>query len=226
MPKVGKKKFPYTEKGKDDATKARKTAAKRMQAKAKFKTEDAGKKQKKIPSDPIEHIRTLYGTGKPNDRVKKERKRLYDRYVKQGKLEPIYPTLLEGLIDGKKVPERHIENRNTALNHPDLWARQANAASIAALGARDRYTETGESPLYDDQEIGQRKQSIPHIGEDLEDMADRQAAALQKKHERHQESRLEHVPKTFFAADKETPERREYTEELAEWRKKHGKKGS
>lgn len=38
MPKVGKKKFPYTKKGKDDATKARKTAAKRMQAKAKFKT--------------------------------------------------------------------------------------------------------------------------------------------------------------------------------------------
>ena len=37
---------------------------------------DTGKKKKKIPSDPIEHIRTLYGTGKPNDRVKKARKRL------------------------------------------------------------------------------------------------------------------------------------------------------
>jgi len=64
---------------------------------------DEGKKKKKIPSDPVEHIRTLYGTGKANERVKKARKRLYDRYVEQGKLEPIPPSAREKIFAGEKV---------------------------------------------------------------------------------------------------------------------------
>ena len=182
---------------------------------------DTGKK--KIPSDPIEHIRTLYGTGKPNDRVKKARKRLYDRYVEQGKLEPIFPTLVDDLVDGKKIPSELLE-RSKGLSRAERYARDADTGFLQAIGARDRYTKTGES-MYDDQEIGQRKQSIPYIGEDLEDTVERRGRHLQDAHEAHQESRLPYVPQTDFWAKKETPEQREYTEELMAWRKKHGKKG-
>ncbi len=176
---------------------------------------DTGKKKKKIPSDPIEHIRTLYGTGKPNDRVKKARKRLYDRYVEQGKLEPIFPTLVDDLVDGKKIPEDPFR-RLIGLGRGEKYAQRANEGFLQAIGDRDRYTKTGES-MYDDQEIGQRKQSIPYIGENLEDMVERQGRHLQDAHEAHQESRLPYVPQTDFWAKKETPEQREYAEELAEW---------
>lgn len=55
---------------------------------------------KKASSNPIEHIRTLYGAAKPNERVKKERERLYYRYIQEGGLRPIGDKALKMLIEG------------------------------------------------------------------------------------------------------------------------------
>ena len=186
---------------------------------------DTGKKKKKIPSDPIEHIRTLYGTGKPNDKVKKERKRLYDRYVKQGKLEPIYPSYVEDLIRGKRVSKHHIRDRNTGLGYRDIVARSADRISAKDVGRVDKYAKTGKSHFDDLEFVRRAKQSDPYIGESLDKRVQKSLAESQKEHEKHQEARLGNVSERTPTLDKVTPEIREYTEELMAWRKKHGKKG-
>ena len=186
---------------------------------------DTGKKKKKIPSDPIEHIRTLYGTGKPNDKVKKARKRLYDRYVEQGKLEPIYPSYVEGLIRGKKVPKSHIRDRETQLNYRDMVARSADRISAKDVRRLDKYVKTGKSRFDNLDFVRRAKQSDPYVGEYLDKSAQESVAESQKQHERHQEARLGNVSKRTPHLDRVSPEEREYTEELMAWRRKHGKKG-
>lgn len=197
---------------------------------------DAGKKQKKIPSDPIEHIRTLFGTGKANDRVKKARKKLYDRYVEQGKLEPIFPLFLEDLINGERVPKKHMRDRDTALTFRDKLARFSDKHSAESGRELDEYVKTGKSHFDDLEFVRRQKQSDPHTAELLKQTHEEDAARTQKKHEQHQESRFDNIPyhsgphlSTLGMRrpvyDVETPDRREYTEELMAWRRKHGKKG-
>tara|TARA_Y100001951_G_C11232499_1_gene235471 strand:+ start:147 stop:836 length:690 start_codon:yes stop_codon:yes gene_type:complete len=183
---------------------------------------DTGKKKKKIPSDPIEHIRTLYGTGKPNDRVKKARKRLYDRYVEQGKLEPIFPRYVEGLIRGEKIDEGHKKDRETALSGVDQLARSSDKRAEKHGKERSEYAKTGKSRTFDEIEHVRRdKQSNPNIAGHLEELAQHFGAQSQKAHEKHQEARLGDAEYYYNV----TPEEREYTEELMAWRRKHGKKG-
>lgn len=186
---------------------------------------DTGKKKKKIPSDPIEHIRTLYGTGKPNDKVKKARKRLYDRYVEQGKLEPVHPRYVEGLIRGKKVPESHIKDRNTGLNFHDFLARMEDETTARGVRRVDEYAKTGKSYFDDLEHVRRDKQSKPHIAELLDEGVQEGLAESQKRHETHQQRRLENVSETSSDPYKVRPRERKYTEELMAWRTKHGKKG-
>ena len=186
---------------------------------------DTGKKKKKIPSEPIEHIRTLFGTGKANDKVKKARKRLYDRYVEQGKLEPIFPSHLEGLISGKKVPKEHMKDRDTALSYRDMVTRSVDKQSAKVNRRLDEYAKTGKSHFDDLEFVRRAKQSDPYVGESLDKTAQEYLAESQKEHERHQEARLGNVSERTPHLDRITPETREYTEELMAWRRKHGKKG-
>lgn len=183
---------------------------------------DTGKKKKKIPSDPIEHIRTLYGTGEPNDKVKKARKRLYDRYVEQGKLEPIRPLDVDKLIRGEKMDRGHKKDRETALSAADQIARDRDKRAEKYGKERSEYAKTGKSRIFDELEhVRRNKQSDPSIAGHLENLAQYFGAESQKAHERHQKARLGDAQ--WY--DNVTPEEREYTEELMAWRKKHGKKG-
>jgi hypothetical protein len=186
---------------------------------------DTGKKKKKIPSDPIEHIRTLYGTGKPNDKVKKARKKLYDRYVEQGKLEPIHPVFLHGLIGGERVPKEHMRDRNIGLSFRDRLARFSDKQSAESGRELDEYVKTGKSHLDDLESVRRNKQSDPYIAQLLKESHEEDAARTQEEHEKHQESRLGNVSGSTPTLYKETPDTREYTEELMAWRRKHGKKG-
>jgi len=182
---------------------------------------DTGKKKKKIPSDPIEHIRTLYGTGKPNDRVKKERKRLYDRYVKQGKLEPILPLYRDYIIDGREIPEYHKKDRlsGTDARAPGLERDEKGLAEVTR--ERDEYAKTGKSHFDELEFVRRAKQSDPHSAELLDKRVDETRADMQKRQEEYQEDRLEagkYWPRGRAEAD-------DYMAELFEWRRKHGKKG-
>ena len=183
---------------------------------------DTGKKKKKIPSDPIEHIRTLYGTGKPNDKVKKARKRLYDRYVKQGKLEPILPVYRDFLADGEKIPEYHKKDRLAGAGVHAAGSEFDEKQLAEAKRERDEYAKTGKSRTFDELEhVRSAKQSDPQIGEILDKRVDETRADMHKRQERYQEDRLE--------GEKYWPtveaKRDDYIAELMAWRRKHGKKG-
>ena len=177
---------------------------------------DEGKKKKKIPSDPIEHIRTLYGTGKANERVKKARKRLYDRYVREGKLEPIVPVYVSWLIDGEKIPEFIKKNR---LSGAPAHGKYLDKELAKDVRARDEYTKTGKDEVF--LSTTDRKQSIPSVGEAYDEWVDDRRAGIQKHHEGHQEQRLK-GGKYWPAVEREGDD---YLAELLEWRRKHGKKG-
>jgi hypothetical protein len=169
---------------------------------------DTGKKKKKIPSDPIEHIRTLYGTGEPNDKVKKARKRL--------------PLDVDKLIRGEKMDRGHKKDRETALSAADQIARDRDKRAEKYGKERSEYAKTGKSRIFDELEhVRRNKQSDPSIAGHLENLAQYFGAESQKAHERHQKARLGDAQ--WY--DNVTPEEREYTEELMAWRKKHGKKG-
>ena len=183
---------------------------------------DTGKKKKKIPSDPIEHIRTLYGTGKPNDKVKKARKRLYDRYVKQGKLEPILPVYRDHLADGKKIPEYHKKDRLAGADAYQPGLERDKKQLTKVTRERDEYAKTGKSRTFDELEhVRSAKQSDPLVGRLLDERVDDTRADIQKSHKKHQEARLEggkYWPTVKAMGD-------DYLAELFEWRRKHGKKG-
>jgi len=182
---------------------------------------DTGKKQKKIPSDPIEHIRTLYGTGKPNDKVKKARKRLYDRYVKQGKLEPILPVYRDHLADGKKIPEYHKKDRLAGADAYQPGLERGGKQLAKVKRERDEYAKTGKSHFDELESVRRAKQSDPHKAGLLDERVDRTRADMQKSHKKHQEARLEGGKywDTVEAGDDD------YLAEIFEWRRKHGKKG-
>ena len=183
---------------------------------------DTGKKKKKIPSDPIEHIRTLYGTGKPNDKVKKARKRLYDRYVKQGKLEPILPLYRDRLIDGREIPEFHKKNRLSGADARAPGFERDEKRLAEATRERDEYAKTGKSRTFDELEfVRSAKQSDPQIGEILDKRVDETRADMQKRQEEYQEARL----KSGKRWPRGRAEDDDYMAELFEWRRKHGKKG-
>lgn len=180
---------------------------------------DTGKKKKKIPSDPIEHIRTLYGTGKPNDKVKKARKRLYGRYVEQGKLEPIKPFWRDRLIDGKEIPEYYKEDRLASSDYGIFEDDEERLTE--STRKRDEYAKTGKSRFDEYEFIRRAKQSDPDLGEYFDERVDKARADIEKRHKEHQEDRLK--------GGKRWPEGEarddDYLAELFEWRRKHGKKG-